>query len=105
MATTNTQMSLQDAIGMMDKTFTRSRVKIEEIMEDLGGLQQMLPQVVQFYEQKLLENKKVTEELNIQKNDAVKYVEDLIRILHEHNLGIPDPPEFLKKQEEPVKLT
>ena len=93
---TNTQMSLNDALNVMDKTFTRSRVKIEEIMEDLGGLQQMLPQVVQFYEAKILENKKVIDEINKQKTDIIDYVEQLIRILHEHNLSIPAPPEALK---------
>lgn len=103
MAAVNNQMTVNDALAVFDKTFNRSYVKMEEIMEDIGGLRQMFPQLIQHFDQRLMEGKVM---LDRALNDAKlyqEYIDKLIRALHEHNIRIPDIPQGMPQKEQPTE--
>lgn len=92
-------MTLQDAILSIDKRCGRSSVKLEELYEDINNIRQLLPQVVQFYEQKLIEGKYVADHLA----EAKDHITKLEELLSHHVAAdqIPPRPKNLLPAEAP----
>lgn len=92
-------MTLQDAIVSLDKKCGRDIIKLEELFEDMNNIRQMIPQIVGFYEQKLIEGKYVADQLA----DAKNHVAKLEELLGHHITAdqIPERPKSLLPPEPP----